>query len=298
MTCKGARSYFANCPQKETTLRSEAICEKPTGSVNCAPRSVRSASVTPRAIAQEPQTYTGISKSLTFCASSLSGGNPTPCTASIIPGFTKLAASPKRAMQQSISALPAPVATRKGSVASVGSSVPCVATYIKGLWLRASIIILLLSLSLSGKSRRRLQSSPKSNPSARPAAGSFAARGDSPCSPPICLPLVASSAPPRYRRSAPDSYSLGGPIPSSVGRPFVCLTQEVSFLPFPLWAFYLAYVSNLGILDLRGFVLPRCFALFWSTPATGSVLCLYRVAGGTPLGEPLTQAPGPKSLFL
>jgi hypothetical protein len=37
-------------------------------------------------------------------------------------------------MQQSISALPAPVATRNGSVASVGSSVPWLATYINGLW--------------------------------------------------------------------------------------------------------------------------------------------------------------------
>src|SRR5215207_3997122 len=147
-------------------------------------------------------------------------------------------------------------------------------------------------------SRRRLRLSSKSIPSARPAAGWFAARGDSPCSPPICLPLVASSVPPRCRRSAPDRYFLGGPIPSSVGCSFVCLTQETSFLPFPLWALYLDHVSNLGILDLRGFVLPRYFALFWSTPATGPVLCLYRVAGGTPLGESLAQAPGPKSLFL
>src|SRR5215212_8296672 len=144
MTCKGARSYFANCPQKETTLRSEAICEKPTGSVNCAPSSVRSASVTPRATAQEPQTYTGISKSLTFSTSSLSGGKPTPCTASIMPGLAREAASPKSAMQQSISALPAPVATRNGSVASVGSSVACVATYIKGLRLLASTALLSL----------------------------------------------------------------------------------------------------------------------------------------------------------
>src|SRR5215213_4206062 len=140
MTCKGARSYFANCPQKETTLRSEAICEKPTGSVNCACSSVRSSSVTPRATAHEPQTYTGISKSLTFSTSSLSGGKPTPCTASIMPGFTRLDASPNSAMQQSISALPAPVAIRNGSVASVGSSVPCVATYIKGLWPFSSTI--------------------------------------------------------------------------------------------------------------------------------------------------------------
>src|SRR5215218_9732642 len=129
MTCKGARSYFANCPQKETTLRSEAIWENPPGSVNCACSSVRSASVTLRATAQEPQTYTGISKSLTFSTSSLSGGKPTPCTASIIPGFTREAASPNSAMQQSISALPAPVATRNGSLASVGSSVPCVAIH-------------------------------------------------------------------------------------------------------------------------------------------------------------------------
>src|SRR5215210_72972 len=43
-------------PEKETTLRSGAICEKPTGSVNCACSSVRSSSVTPRATAHEPQT--------------------------------------------------------------------------------------------------------------------------------------------------------------------------------------------------------------------------------------------------
>ena len=64
--------------QKLTTLDSEAIVANLMGSMNDAFRLLRSASVTPRATEQAPQTYTGTFALTTFSISSVRGGYPTP----------------------------------------------------------------------------------------------------------------------------------------------------------------------------------------------------------------------------
>jgi hypothetical protein len=64
--------------QKLTTLDSEIKLANPIGSVNDAFNGFRSSSVTPRATAQAPQTYTGTFPLTTFSINSGRGGKPTP----------------------------------------------------------------------------------------------------------------------------------------------------------------------------------------------------------------------------
>ena len=63
--------------QKLTTLDSAIRFANLIGSMNDAFSALRSASVTPRATLQAPQTKTG-TLSLIFASNSVSGGNPTP----------------------------------------------------------------------------------------------------------------------------------------------------------------------------------------------------------------------------
>ena len=64
--------------QKLTTLDSETRLANLMGSMNEAFKVLRSASVTPRATAQAPQTNTGTFALTTLSISSGSGGKPTP----------------------------------------------------------------------------------------------------------------------------------------------------------------------------------------------------------------------------
>jgi hypothetical protein len=64
--------------QKLTTLDSATKFANLIGSMNDAFSDFRSASVTPRATLQAPQTNTGILAWTTLGASSVSGGKPTP----------------------------------------------------------------------------------------------------------------------------------------------------------------------------------------------------------------------------
>jgi hypothetical protein len=66
--------------QKLTTLDSATSSANCTESMSEAFSVFRSSSVTPRATAQGPQTYTGTFPATTFSISCGRGGKPTPCT--------------------------------------------------------------------------------------------------------------------------------------------------------------------------------------------------------------------------
>jgi len=72
-----------------TTLDSEIRLANLRGSMKEALRLFRSASVTPRATEQAPQTKIGTFAFTTLSISSGSGGNPTPCTVFAIASFAR-----------------------------------------------------------------------------------------------------------------------------------------------------------------------------------------------------------------
>src|SRR5919204_3719908 len=112
--------------QNVATFDSEMRFANLIGSMNDAFSELRSASVTPRATLQAPQTKTG-TLPLILASSSGSGGKPKPWMFFATVSLTIKTASPTNAIVHSLSAPIDPTAVMNGSVALVGSSLACVA---------------------------------------------------------------------------------------------------------------------------------------------------------------------------